>query len=241
LDGVDAPVWLGMEDLAAMLRACDIALAESVEVTPEAAAAAAERLGYPLVAKVTNPPILHKSDVGAVVLHLNSADDVRQAVAAMTSRLAARGQVIERVLLQREVAGGIETLVGVTVDPVFGPLVVVGMGGVLVELLKDVAFHLVPVSDVDAEEMLAKLRSSALLAGYRGAPPGDRAALVGLIQRVSALVEALPELVELDLNPVKVLTPGSGAIAVDGRLRLAPLSWHAAQLQADARPPKEPA
>ena len=96
-----------------------------------------------------------------------------------------------------------------------------GLGGVLVELLRDVAFRLPPVSDVDALEMLAGLRASRLLAGYRGAPPGDRTALAEVVMRVSALVEVLPELRELDLNPVKVLAPGAGAIVVDGRMRVA--------------------
>lgn len=118
---------------------------------------------------------------------------------------------------------GIESLVGVTVDPVFGPLLVVGTGGVLVELLGDVSFHLTPVTDVDAEEMISRLKSRALFDGYRGAPAGDRPALVSLILRVSALVEAVPELVELDLNPVKVLAPGDGAVVVDARMRLAPM------------------
>src|SRR5512140_455403 len=128
------------------------------------------------------------------------------------------GYPLEAVGLQREVAGGIEALVGVTTDPTFGPLVVCGMGGVLVELLRDVSFRLTPVSDLDAAAMLEKLRGSRLLDGYRGAPPGDRAALVELVQRVSALVELVPELRELDLNPVKVLEPGRGAIAVDARI-----------------------
>jgi acyl-CoA synthetase (NDP forming) len=121
------------------------------------------------------------------------------------------------------VRGGIEALVGVTTDPTFGPLVVCGLGGVLVELLKDVSFRLTPVSDTDAEEMIAKLRSCKLLEGYRGSPPGDREALIRVIQRVSALAELVPELRELDLNPVKVFEPGRGATAVDGRLRIGPI------------------
>ena len=118
---------------------------------------------------------------------------------------------------------GLEALVGVTTDPTFGPLVVCGLGGTLVEVLHDVAFRLSPVSDVDAAEMLTTLRSSRLLDGYRGAPPGDREALVSVILRVSSLVESMPELRELDLNPVKVLPPGEGAIVVDSRIRIGPL------------------
>jgi acetate---CoA ligase (ADP-forming) len=113
--------------------------------------------------------------------------------------------------------------VGITTDETFGPLVVCGLGGTLVEILHDVAFRLPPVTDLDADEMLARLRASRLLDGYRGAPPADRDALVSIILRVSALVESIPELLELDLNPVKVLPPGRGAMVVDGRMRLGPL------------------
>jgi acyl-CoA synthetase (NDP forming) len=104
----------------------------------------------------------------------------------------------------------------------FGPLVVCGLGGTLVEVLHDVAFRLTPVTDVDAAEMLTTLRANVLLNGYRGAPPGDRAALITLLLRLSALLESVPELQECDLNPVKVLTPGSGVIALDARMRLVP-------------------
>jgi acyl-CoA synthetase (NDP forming) len=127
---------------------------------------------------------------------------------------------MESVLLQREVRGGIEALVGVVEDPTFGPLVVCGLGGVQVELLRDASFRLPPVTDVDARDMIDRLRGKALFDGYRGAPPADREALVSILQRVSALAEAAPELCELDLNPVKVLAPGAGAVVLDARIRL---------------------
>jgi acyl-CoA synthetase (NDP forming) len=134
-----------------------------------------------------------------------------------------RGARLDGILLQREVPGGIEALVGVTTDPIFGPLVVCGLGGVLVEVLRDASFRLTPVSDLDAADMISRLRSARLLDGYRGAPAGDKAALADVIQKVSALVEVVPELRELDLNPVKVLAPGEGAVVVDGRMRVGPL------------------
>jgi acyl-CoA synthetase (NDP forming) len=137
--------------------------------------------------------------------------------------MRAIGAQLDGILLQREVRGGIEALVGVTTDPTFGPLVVCGLGGVLVEVLRDVSFRLTPVTNVDAAEMIAKLRASELLDGYRGAPPGDREALAMVIMRISALVEVVPEIREIDLNPVKVLEPGKGAIVVDGRIRIGPL------------------
>jgi acetate---CoA ligase (ADP-forming) len=153
---------------------------------------------------------------------LNSAA-VAAAATTLRDRMSAIGAPFEGVLLQRQIQDGIETMVGVTTDPTFGPLLVCGLGGTWVELLRDVAFRLHPVTDIDAAEMVATLRSSPLFDGYRGAPPGDRQALISLITRISALVEVVPELSELDLNPVKVLEPGKGAVVVDGPLRLHPL------------------
>jgi len=210
--------------MVTVLRAVGISFAAMELTTPADAVAAAERMGYPLVAKAVAPDIVHKSDVGGVILGLASADAVAAAVDTLVDRMQAIGARLDGILLQREVRGGIEALVGVTTDPTFGPLVVCGLGGVLVELLRDVSFCLTPVSDIDAAEMLAKLRASQLLDGYRGAPAGDREALLSVIMRVSALVEIVPELRELDLNPVKVLAPGNGAVVVDGRIRIGPLT-----------------
>jgi acetate---CoA ligase (ADP-forming) len=143
-------------------------------------------------------------------------------VRLLRERLEAAGHPLEAVLLQRQVSGGLEALVGVVGDPTFGPLVVCGLGGVQVELLRDASFRMPPVTDLDAREMIDRLRLKALFDGYRGSAPADRPALESLIQRVSALVEALPELRELDLNPVKVLRPGEGVLVVDARLRVGP-------------------
>jgi acyl-CoA synthetase (NDP forming) len=220
LAGANAPRWLEPGDLGTVLRAAGIPFAHAEFVTPAEAPAAAERLGFPLVAKAIAPGLLHKSDVGGVVLGLRSAADVARAAETLAERMRAIGTTLEGVMLQREVTGGIEALVGVTTDPTFGPLLVCGLGGVLVELLRDVSFHLTPVTDVDARDMLARLKAARLLDGYRGMPPGDRDALVDVILRVSALVEVVPELRDLDLNPVKLLPPGNGAIVVDARLRV---------------------
>jgi acetyl coenzyme A synthetase (ADP forming)-like protein len=220
LAGADGPQWLRPRDLAAVLWAAGISLAAAEETTVADAVETAERLGYPLVAKAIAPDLVHKSDVGGVIMGLESAHAVATAVDTLVERMRVIGTRLDGILLQRQIGGGIEALVGVTTDPTFGPLVVCGLGGVLVELLHDVAFRLSPVSDVDADEMIGKLRAGKLLDGYRGAPPGDRAALMQVILRVSALVEILPELRELDLNPVKVLAPGQGVVVVDGRMRL---------------------
>jgi acyl-CoA synthetase (NDP forming) len=162
-----------------------------------------------------------KNDVGGVILGLHSAKEVVDAAARLADLAHARGARFDGVLLQPEVSGVSEALVGITTDPTFGPLVVYGLGGVLVELLRDVAFRLTPVSRLDAEEMIARVRSAKLLDGSRGATPGDRAALAELIQRVSALVDVVPEIRELDLNPVKVLEPGG--VVIDVRVRIGKL------------------
>jgi acetyl coenzyme A synthetase (ADP forming)-like protein len=215
-------LWVSPADLATLLRAADIEFAAAEQTTLAEAVDTAERLGYPLVAKAVSPDVLHKSDVGGVIMGLDSAAAVATAVETLAERMRQIGARLEGVLLQREIAGGLEALVGVTTDSTFGPLVVCGLGGTLVEVLRDVAFRLPPVSDIDAAEMLAALRSGKLLDGYRGAAPADRQALIAVILRVSALVESIPELRELDLNPVKILPPGKGAVVVDCRMRIGP-------------------
>lgn len=214
------PLWLPPGDLATVLHAAGIPLAAAEQTTPAEAVSTAERLGYPLVAKIISPDVLHKSDVGGVILGLETPAAVASAVDTLVARTRQIGARLDGILLQRQVSSGIEALVGVTTDPLFGPLLVCGLGGTLVEVLHDVTFRLTPVSDSDAAEMLTRLRANVLLDGYRGAAPGDRAALITLLLRVSALVESVPELQEFDLNPVKVLAPGAGVIALDGRMQI---------------------
>jgi acyl-CoA synthetase (NDP forming) len=217
----DSARWLDAQDVAAVLAAAGITMPASEVVPLHDALKTADRLGYPLVAKAVAPGLLHKSDVGGVVLGLDSTAAVASAVEALRHRLNAAGKKLEAVQLQRQVQGGIEALVGVVTDPTFGPLIVCGLGGVQVELLRDATFRLPPLTDLDAAEMIDRLRLKPLLDGYRGAPPGDRSSLISLLQRVSALVEAVPELREMDLNPVKVLPPGQGAVVVDARIQVA--------------------
>jgi acetyltransferase len=124
------------------------------------------------------------------------------------------------VLVQEYVEGGHEVLIGMTQDPNFGPLVVFGLGGIYVELLQDVAFRIHPLTDVDASEMIKEIKSSRLLDGYRNQPKGDVAALEEALLEVSGLIGAVPELVEMDLNPVKVLEPGKGVVVVDARMKI---------------------
>ena len=222
LEDAATPRWLAPTDLAMMLRAAGIEVALAERATIADAPAVAERLGYPLVAKAIVPGLVHKSAVGCVILDLDSSAAVADAVRTLEQRTSAIGSELQGILLQRQIAGGIEMMAGVTSDATFGPLLTCGLGGTMADLFMDVAFRLHPVSDLDADEMVRTLRSSPMLDGYRGAPAGDRGAMNLLMTRLSALVEVIPELVELDLNPVKLLAPGSGAIVVDGRMLLRP-------------------
>lgn len=220
LEARPEPHWLESDDVRALLAVAGIAMADLRVARPEEAAAVASSMGFPLVAKAVAPGLVHKTDVGGVVLDLGGEGEVTAAVAAMRDSLAKAGFALENVILQRQIEGGLEALVGVVVDPTFGPLLVCGIGGVQVELLRDVSFHLPPISDLDAAEMIDRLRLRPLFDGYRGSPPADRAALITVLQRLSALVEEMPELRELDLNPVRVRRPGEGAIVVDARIRV---------------------
>ncbi|MCK2215917.1 GNAT family N-acetyltransferase [Actinomadura sp. ATCC 31491] len=206
--------WLSPAATARLLRAYGISLAESIGVdAPESAAEAAMYVGLPAVLKAVGP--VHKSDVGGVRLGLQTQAAVRQAYKEMAGRL---GGEMTGALVQRMVPGGVEIIVGGVNYPVFGPLVMVGMGGVTADLLADRAFRAAPVAD--PEEMIAELRCAPLLHGYRGSPPVNAAALAEQISRVSALLDDLPEVAELDLNPV-IVTPLAAAV-VDARIRLAP-------------------
>ena len=225
LEQASEPVWMAPEDASTVLRAAGIEVAPAVATRPDGAREAAQVVGFPLVLKALAPGLLHKSDVGGVVLDIESDVAVDAALARLERNLQAAGHRLERVLVQREIRGGLEALVGVTCDQTFGALVLCGLGGVLTEVLRDVGYRLPPVSDLDAEALLAGLRGAQLLDGWRGLPPADRAALVEVIQRVSALVMVVPEIRELDLNPVKVLPPGrGGAVVVDARIRIGPVA-----------------
>jgi acetyl coenzyme A synthetase (ADP forming)-like protein len=221
-----ASPWAPAGAVAEILALVGIRVAPSEQIGPdvELAANAADRLGYPVVLKAVATGLLHKSDVGGVTLGLRDATAVRAAASVMSARIATAGHALEGFLVQSEIDDGLEALVGVSLDPSLGPLLVAGLGGVQVELLRDVSFRITPVSDVDAAEMADSLRSAKLFDGFRGSPPVDRRAFLDVIQRVSALVEAFPELVELEMNPLKVLPRGRGAIVVDARMRLAPAS-----------------
>jgi acetate---CoA ligase (ADP-forming) len=216
----DEPTWLSPPDVALVLGAIGIPTAPSEVAMPGEAVEIADGMGFPLVAKLVSRDVVHKTDIGGVVRGLRTTEAVREAATLLEERAHAAGARLDGILLQREVHADIEALVGVTADPTFGPVVVCGLGGTLVEVLHDVSFRVPPVTRHDAQEMLLSLRAGVLLDGFRGRPPADRDALVDAVMRVAAIAEAVPELLELEINPLMVQAPGAGVIAVDARIRV---------------------
>jgi len=208
--------WLSPTETEQFLEAFGISMAPArVARTPAAAAAAATSLGFPVALKAIGPAILHKTEIGGVRLNLRDSAEVTREARALKKKL---GADLTDFLVQTMVPGGVEVIAGVTLDPTFGPLVLYGSGGTLVELLADVAFRLPPLTDADVDAMLEEVRGTALLRGYRGAAPMDEGALRDLLRRLSTLAEACPEVREMDLNPVKVLA--HGVRVVDARVRV---------------------
>ncbi len=210
--------WLDPAEAYGVLSAFGLPLAGwRIARTADEAIAAARALAGPVAVKVISPSAVHKSERGGVELNLEGDAAVRDAFQRVTAPFAdAQG-----ALVQQYVPCGHEALVGVTRDPRFGPLIAFGLGGVLAELIGDLTLRMHPLTDRDAAEMIGQIRSARLLDGYRNARGADKAALEESLLRVSALVGALPEVVELDLNPVKLLPPGQGARIVDCRIRIA--------------------
>ena len=212
--------WLGPSDASALLEAYGIPVLPVAEVhSPADAAEAARTLGRPVAVKAVGATLLHKSDVGGVRLGVATAEDAAAAYETMRTTL---GPAMTAAVVQPMAPPGVETIVGVVHEEPFGPLVMFGLGGTAAELLADRSFRALPLTDLDAAELIRSVRSSPLLFGYRGAPACDIGALEDLVQRVAALAEAVPELAELDLNPV--IVSKQGAVVVDVRVRIAPIT-----------------
>jgi acetyl coenzyme A synthetase (ADP forming)-like protein len=212
--------WLSPEEVEVCLRSAGLRIPRSaVAKTAEEARRIAADIAGPVAVKVLSSSALHKSDVGGVILGVEGDGEVAEAFDAVTAAV----DDAEGALVQQFVAGGHEVLIGMTLDPTFGPLVAFGMGGVYVELLGDVSFRIHPITDADAVEMVTETKGFKLLLGYRNQPRGDVEAVEEALQRVSALIGVAPELAEMDLNPVKVLEPGKGTFVVDARMRVAPI------------------
>jgi acetyl coenzyme A synthetase (ADP forming)-like protein len=217
--------WLSTEETRQLLSAMGLPVAPGgMAYSPEEAVALAQEIGFPVAVKLASHVIVHKTEMGGIALNLRHEDAVRQAYEAIRQRLDREGQLeaMEGVLVQPMVAGGVEVMVGVTADPLFGPLIAFGLGGVHVEVLGDVSFRVTPLTDRDAGEMVRSIRGYRLLEGYRGHPPADVKALEEVLLRVSFLVEQIPEITEIDLNPIFALPPGEGCQIVDARIRVEP-------------------
>jgi acyl-CoA synthetase (NDP forming) len=213
--------WLSAERIATLLDCYGIQMpAWRVAEDPAGAAHAAEELGLPVALKAQGPQIIHKSELGAIRTNLADATAVAGAAVQMEEALSSAGVRRESFLVQAMAEGSAEMLVGIANDPAFGPVLACGAGGTRAELHPDLAVRICPVSAEETSEMLRSLATYPLLTGFRGEPPADIGALEELLQRVSAMVDAHREIVELDLNPV-IVGPG-GATAVDARIRVRP-------------------
>ncbi len=208
--------WQTPAECSAILKAAGIPTVPLYTArTAHEAVIAARFLDFPVVLKASGESIVHKSDTGGVKLSLGSAEDVESAFAELS---ASFGDRMSSVIVQPMVAGGVEMVVGGINDPAFGPVVMAGSGGILVELMADTVFAMCPVTEVGAAALLEQLRGVARLRGFRGSPVLDEKALGSLIVSVSQLLDACPEIHELDLNPV--IVKESGAVALDARIRL---------------------
>lgn len=211
--------WLPDGPVGDLLRATGVPFARTGQAAGASEAReVADVFGFPVALKASGPDLVHRSDVGGVALDLASGDDVVAAYENMASRL---GDGMTGAVIQEMAEPGVETIVGVVQDPLFGPLVMFGLGGVATELLGDRAFRILPLTDLDAAELVRSLRTSPLLFGYRGAAPVAVKALEDVLQRVARLAGQVPEIAELDLNPV--VASAEGVLAVDCRIRVAPV------------------
>jgi acetyl-CoA synthetase (ADP-forming) len=221
--------WLPEPEALALLAQFDLpVIPHRLATTPDEAAQAARELGCPVALKVVSPDIVHKTDVGGVALHLPTPQEAAAAFTAIHDRLVASSPrldtshpsrlTIHGILVAKMATPGIEVIVGMVRDPQFGPAVMFGLGGIFVELYKDVVFRLPPLTMADARTMLAEVKAAPVLTGYRGQPPRDLDALAACACAVARIAEAHPEIQEIDLNPI--IAHERGCVIVDGKIRV---------------------
>lgn len=215
--------YLTEEEVKQVLSTYGFRIPKSILATSEIEAVkAAEEIGYPVVIKISSPDILHKSDFGGVIIGIQDAAGVRKYFREITQkarRFMPKAE-IKGVLVQQMVTGGKEVILGMSRDPQFGPLLMFGLGGIYIEVLKDVTFRVAPIGLDDAKEMIQEIQSFPLLQGVRGEKPADIPAIVDSIVRLSHMVTDFPEIVEMDINPLIVFPQGEGAIAIDARISI---------------------
>jgi len=208
--------WLSWAEAQSVLSAFEIQqVPGGMARTADDAVEVARRIGFPVAVKLASQRVVHKSDVGAVRLNVPDEAAVRRAFDEIEQ------PDMEGIVIQGMIRNGLELMIGVAEDPLFGPLIGFGLGGIHVEILADVSFRVTPLTDQDAEEMIRGIRGYRLLEGYRGHPPADVPAIQEVLLRVSRMVEDIPEIRELDLNPIFALPPGQGCAVVDTRIRVA--------------------
>ncbi len=202
-------------------RVMDGALAGSADEAVEIA----ERIGYPVAMKIVSPDVVHKSDLGGVQLNVASGEAVGDAFDLMMLKIRKRlpSAWIEGIYVEQMAGKGMEIIIGMSRDPQFGPMLMFGLGGIFVEVMKDVTFHLAPITEAEAIQMLKATRSYAMLEGKRGQKGVDIAAIASGLQRISQLTTDFPQILELDINPFIVGESGSEPVVADARMTLAPL------------------
>jgi acetyl coenzyme A synthetase (ADP forming)-like protein len=217
------PGWLSTDETRRLLTCARLPVAAGgVARTGDEAVQLARELAGPVAVKLASHQLVHKTEIGGIRLNLRDAQAVRRAFDEIRDRLTRNNQLdaMEGVLVQPMIADGVEVMVGVTEDAMFGPLIAFGLGGIHVEILADVCFRVTPLTDRDAREMVRSIRGYRLLEGYRGHAPADVEAIEEVLLRISRLVDEIPEISELDLNPIFALAPGKGCSIVDARIRV---------------------
>jgi 4-hydroxybutyryl-CoA synthetase (ADP-forming) len=206
-----------------VLRAYGFPLPQSILAkTEDEAVKTAKKIGFPVVMKIVSPQIIHKSDAGGVKVGMSNEKDVRDAFNTIIKNAKKYNQkaTIKGILVQEMVKGGKELIIGSKLEPGFGPVIMLGMGGIYVEVLKDVTFRLAPITNKEADDMINSIKTKKLLEGVRGEKPSDLKKLSELIQKLSALVTDFKEIKELDMNPVLVMEQEKGCKILDIRIGL---------------------
>ncbi|MGC8975961.1 MAG: acetate--CoA ligase family protein [Thermoprotei archaeon] len=186
----------------------------------EEAVRLSDEIGYPVVLKIVSPDIVHKSDVGGVKLNLGTSEEVRKSFDEILRNVKNKAPEakIAGVLVQEMIPQSLEVIVGATRDPTFGPVILFGLGGIFVEVLKDVSFRITPLTRYDAETMLTEIKAAKILDGYRGTPPRDKEAIIDIIMKLAKFMEEHESVTDVDLNPVMVFEVGKGAKVADVRI-----------------------
>jgi len=192
----------------------------TVATSEEDAVKAAKKIGYPIVLKIVSPQVLHKSDAGGVLINIKDEEGLREGYNTILKNVKKHvpDAEITGILVQEMAPMGTEVIVGSTNDPTFGPTIMFGLGGIFVEILKDVSFRLAPITKTDAEEMVKEIKAYKILEGARGMPPADQETIVEILLATSKMLMECPEIMELDMNPVLVYE--EGARIVDARIIL---------------------